>query len=353
MNSRISGFKATPALMRDFRLAARSEMTVLILGPTGSGKSTAARAIHAAGDRMSKPFISVNLATLHEGTFESELFGHERGAFTGAESRRVGRFELAQNGTLFLDEIGELPLSLQGRLLEFLQSKVITPVGGNREICLNVRIIAATNRDLAADVEAGRFREDLYHRLRVLSIRLAGINEMADSFDNIVHKVLEDLCSEHGRLVHRLSEEVAQRLEQHPWPGNFRELRHVLEYCVLASEGTEIVPADLPAWFRSSKQPHGVTTSSDPLDESRKERVTVASESLKYNDVMHDFERDYLAQKLTAFHGKVSLTSRRLSMSKTTLLRRMRLLGLRVTAEGDVFRDDNGKAAALRKCETL
>lgn len=302
------------------RLAERSDVNVLITGPTGSGKSRLAREIHEASPRSGRPFVTVNLATLHEGTFESELFGHERGAFTGADQRRAGRIESAQGGTLFLDEIGELTPRLQARLLEFLQSKRITPVGGNREIQADVRVIAATHRDLPRAVAAREFREDLFHRLRVLTIGLVSLQDRPDDFDGLVHGVLEELTAASGRSLLRISEEVAASLEAHDWPGNLRELRNVLEYAVLASEGPEITSDDLPTWFREpacsvTPAPGALGVAETPL-------------TLDFHGTLAAFEKDYLRRALQRYRGRVNLTARQIGMNKTTLIRRMRVYGL-------------------------
>jgi DNA-binding NtrC family response regulator len=180
--------------------------------------------------RRDKPFVVVNLATLHDGTLESELFGRERGAYTGADTRRVGKLELAQGGTVFLDEIGELPLRLQARLLEFLQSRTICPMGSNRETKLDVRVIAATHQPLQRKVRDGAFREDLFHRLRVIEIGLPSLSDLGENFGEILHSVLASVCRS-GKQVLRIHPEVADRMEAYPWPGNFRELLQCPRVC--------------------------------------------------------------------------------------------------------------------------
>jgi two-component system response regulator AtoC len=301
-------------------LACRSDVNVLITGPTGTGKSRLAEEIHRKSARRGGPFVVVNLASLHEGTLESELFGHERGAFTGADSRRTGRLEQAQGGTVFLDEIGELTPRLQARLLEFLQAKRIVPVGGSREARLDVRVIAATHRNLPLSVAAGAFREDLFHRLRVIAMELPPLIHRSDEFDTILHACLDDICARTGRRLLRLSAEVAEALENHDWPGNIRELRNVLEFAVLASDSGEVRAQDLPAWFGAKPEISENVLKTGAVDPGLS--------GLDYASAMSRFEKSYLALQVDRSRGRISQTARRIGMSKTTLLRRLKEYGL-------------------------
>ncbi len=302
-------------------IAKRSDATVLIMGPTGTGKSTLAREIHDSGTRQNQPFVTVNLATVHENTLESELFGHEKGAFTGADARRVGRLEMARGGTVFLDEIGELSPRLQARLLEFLQSRTIIPVGGNREIALNVRVIAATHQDLERAVRAGTFREDLFYRLRLLPIRTLPLIERTEDFDSIVHDCLEAVCREAKRSILRLSEDVARRLEAHHWPGNFRELRNVLEYAVLASSDGVIRVEYLPAWFVRGRSDSATATESD---DSAQLGVAEFKLSMSYDESIGRFEREFLLRALNRNRWRINRTAAAIGLNKATLIRRIR-----------------------------
>lgn len=314
--------KVPKDLQNLFTIASRSESTVLLTGGTGTGKTSLARAIHERSVRKDKAFVSVNLATLHEGTLESELFGHERGAFTGADQKRIGKFEFAQGGTVFLDEIGELPLRLQSRLLDFLQSKTITPVGSNREMKLDVRVIAATHKDLNLAVQKGQFREDLFHRLRVITIPLKSLKERFSEFDALVHQCLTDLYTQTGKSILRLSPSVAERLENYDWPGNIRELRNVLEYAVQSCEGDEIQLKDLPLWLiQDRKNPQ----------ESRVEAVLGLLElplTLDFQSNLEKFEKEFFKRALSRNGGRLNRTARQIGVNKTTLLRRLRAYGL-------------------------
>ncbi len=316
------------AIERQIRIATGSEAHVLILGPTGSGKTTLARRIHEEGSRKGKPFVTVNLATLHEGTLESELFGHERGAFTGADQRRTGKLELAQGGTVFLDEIAELPLRLQARLLEFLQFRTVSPVGSTRELRLDVRIIAATHQNLQKRVAEGSFREDLLHRLRVVCFRVPSLAERAEDFGSIVHDCLESVCREHGRQVLALDEEVARGFEDYLWPGNLRELGNVLEYAVLACGDGRLAWKHLPDWFVHALEQQREARSAADQPGGILERAEIPM-TLDYQASLARFEKVFLKWALQRFRGRINHTAREIRMSKATLIRRIRTYELR------------------------
>ena len=308
-----------------FEMACRSDATVLINGATGTGKTSLAREIHDRGARRGRPFVVINLACIHEGTLESELFGHEKGAFTGADRRRIGKLEAAQGGTVFLDEVGELPPRLQARLLDFLQSKTICPVGGNRDVHLDVRVIAATHRNLEQSVRRNEFREDLFHRLRVVPIPIKSLRERNEEFEGILNVCLVEIASREGRLSLTLSGDAYEKLTNYPWPGNIRELRNVLEFAVLASKGPEITPADLPSWFLKALE-------SEPEIDPKVAVLGIAEVplTLDFHRTFARFEKNYLGLALGRYGGKVSLTARKIGISKTTLLRRIRAYSIQI-----------------------
>jgi DNA-binding NtrC family response regulator len=224
--------------------------TVLVEGESGTGKELVARALASLGPRRNKPFIAVNVGALPESLLESELFGHEKGAFTGAAERRLGRFELADGGTLFLDEISDIPQSTQVKLLRVLEEREFTRVGGVQSISVNVRVITAANRPLREYVEEGSFRSDLYYRLNVLSIYLPPLRERADDIPLLVRRFIRDFTAQHDRPFPGISAAAMEMLVQYPWPGNVRELRNLVESMVVLSHGRELEPDDLPRQIR-------------------------------------------------------------------------------------------------------
>jgi transcriptional regulator with PAS, ATPase and Fis domain len=224
--------------------------TVLIEGESGTGKELVARAIHLLSNRRNKPFIAVNVGALPETLLESELFGHEKGAFTGAAERRLGRFELASTGTLFLDEIGEIPPATQVKLLRVLEEREFMRVGGTQPIHVDVRVIAATNQPLRELVEDGRFRADLFYRLNVLRIYLPPLRERPADIPILVRRFIQDYSKQHDRPFRGISAEAMQLLVDYPWPGNVRELRNLVESMVVLAPDHEIQPGDLPRHIR-------------------------------------------------------------------------------------------------------
>lgn len=243
----------SPALLQalgELERVSQSQATVLLLGESGTGKELFARAVHLASGRRDRPFIKVNCSAIPDTLFESELFGHERGAFTGASQARSGWFEQAHGGTIFLDEIGELPLAMQAKLLRTLQEGTLVRLGGTREVRIDVRLVAATNRDLAREVDAGRFRQDLFYRLNVVPIRLPSLRERREDIHPLALHFLNRANQAHQRNVH-LAPEALTLLEQHPWPGNVREMGNVIERLVLLADHPMVQAPELARYLES------------------------------------------------------------------------------------------------------
>jgi DNA-binding NtrC family response regulator len=244
----------SPAMQAIFKLVlkiARSSVTVLLRGESGTGKELIARAIHRHSQRSANPFFAINCAAIPETLLESELFGYERGAFTGADRRKIGLFEAATGSTLFLDEIGDLSPGLQGKILRALQEKEIRRIGGNASVPVDVRVVAATNRDLEAMMREGRFREDLYYRINVLPIVLPPLRTRPEDVVPLTRLFLERAAAEHGKAIEGISADALARLTAYSWPGNVRELSAILERAVLLADGPQIEPDDLPEEIRA------------------------------------------------------------------------------------------------------
>jgi transcriptional regulator with GAF, ATPase, and Fis domain len=252
-----------PSIRRLLALAARiapQETTVLVLGESGTGKELIARGIHQQSRRQGGPFVAINCAAITETLLESELFGHEKGAFTGAFAQKKGKLELAEGGTVFLDEIGELAPGLQAKLLRVLQQREFERVGGTRTFRLNIRLIAATNRDLAEQVRAGRFRDDLYHRLNVISLLMPPLRDRREDVPLLAAHFLKSAVERCGRRVVALSSEAEQLLTAYDWPGNIRELENAIERAVVLGFSDTVQPEDLPETIRAQEAPeHGLS----------------------------------------------------------------------------------------------
>ncbi len=257
----------------------RTDANVLLLGKSGTGKELVANMVHRSSPRREKPFVAVNCAALTETLLESELFGHEKGAFTGAVKRKPGRFELAEGGTLFLDEIGEMSGQLQAKLLRALEERKITRVGGTEEIAINVRVISATNRDLEAEMEEGDFREDLYFRLNVFPIRIPSLSERPDDIPLLANYFAKKSGYEHGNL----DPDVLQLLKEYNWRGNVRELKNIIERAIILSDGDRIEPEHIAIRTQKPMEQRSVPDSADGLDEMEKAAVVDALEKAKGN----------------------------------------------------------------------
>ncbi|NNE44272.1 MAG: sigma-54-dependent Fis family transcriptional regulator, partial [Gemmatimonadetes bacterium] len=303
------------------RRVAAADTTLLILGETGVGKEWLARAIHGEGPRAAGPFVAINCGAIPEGLLESELFGHKAGSFTGAVQDRRGHFETAHGGTLFLDEVGETPRQVQVRLLRVLQERVIQAVGSEREIPVDVRVMAATNRDPEDEIRSGALRQDLYYRLGVVSLTLPPLRDRREDIPALVENYFDIYRARLGRNVLGIDRGAMDALVAHSWPGNVRELINVMERAVLLCNGEEITRADLPEAVTGDHP--GVTRSvgasdlfTKPLREARREAAAA-------------FERDYLIHHLEACGGRIAETARRAGVTPRALFDRMQQLGLR------------------------
>ena len=304
----------SPAMLRVRDTIARvadTELPVLVRGESGTGKELVAQALHQQSARRARPFVAVNSAAISRELVESELFGHERGAFTGAVARRVGKLEAADGGTLLLDELGDMPMETQAKLLRALETRQIERVGGARPIDVDVRVVAATHADLEADVERGRFRRDLYYRLRVVEITLPPLRERPGDVPLLVERLSSRIAARSGRPVRPPSPRAMQALAAHRWPGNVRELRNVLEQANALAEGPLLEPWDLAL--------DGVTSAAAPdvgFAEAKRRAV-------------EDFERRYLSAALAAHGGNVSRTADAIGMVRQSLQQKLRELGMR------------------------
>ncbi len=286
---------------------ADAEATVLITGESGTGKEVVARALHERSRRKGGPFVAINCTAVPESLIESELFGHVRGAFTDARASRPGLFVEANGGTLLLDEIGELPLSVQPKLLRALQERRVRPVGGNAEVPFDARIVAATNRDLDAAVEERRFREDLYYRVNVLHVELPPVRARGSDVLLLAQRFLEDFAARAGKEVVGLSPAAAERLLAYSWPGNVREIQNCIERAVALTRYQEITVDDLPAKIREHRPSHVLVAGDDP------------SELVPLEEV----ERRYILRVLEAAGGNKTLAARILGLDRKTLHRKL------------------------------
>jgi formate hydrogenlyase transcriptional activator len=293
--------------LHQVEIVAPTDATVLVLGETGTGKELIARAIHDASPRRRRPFIKMNCAAIPSSLLESELFGHERGAFTGAVAQRIGRFELADGGTLFLDEVGEIPLELQPKLLRVLQEQEFERLGGTRTLRVDVRVVAATNRDLHGMVGTQRFRDDLYYRLNVFPIAIPPLRERPEDIEALVHHFVARFARRMQRRIETIPDDTLAALRRHPWPGNVRELENLIQRAVILSTGVElrVPPAALEA-----------------------PRSRIANDD---SDTLGGLERAHVMRVLEETNWIMSGSrgaAARLGLKRTTLQSRLKRLGL-------------------------
>jgi two-component system nitrogen regulation response regulator GlnG len=316
-----------------------SDVTVLVTGESGTGKELIARAIHINSQRIGKPFVALNCAAIPHELLENELFGHERGAFTGATDRKAGKFEQAHGGTLFLDEIGDMPLELQAKLLRVLQEKEITRTGGSQTIQVNVRIVAATNQNLAKQVKNKEFREDLYYRLNVVPISLPALRERRDDIPILVEFFLQRAKQDLGIQSMECSKEALELLKSHDWPGNVRELENAIKRATLLSPNQVLTPPDFPGLLESGRV-RGEDESLEALV-ARKLEKSLAQMNLQemnnlYEMVLHQVERPLINIVLGKTRGNQVQTADILGINRNTLRKKIKTLEIDVKRGHDV-----------------
>jgi two-component system nitrogen regulation response regulator GlnG len=304
----------------------QSSATVLITGESGSGKELVARALHRHSARAQKPFIAINTAAMPKDLLESELFGHERGSFTGAQQQRRGRFEQAEGGTLFLDEIGDMPAELQTRLLRVLSDGTFYRVGGHQQIKSNVRVIAATHQDLEARVRDGAFREDLYHRLNVIRLRLPSLRERAEDVPLLAKHFLLASAKQLGVEPKRLSDEALQHLSRLEFKGNVRQLENLCHWLTVMAPGQVVDVGDLPAEFRD--QSGGVATDWVSALGHEAERRLLRGETGILDELSRQFERTLISKALERTGGRRIEAAALLGMGRNTITRKIQELGM-------------------------
>lgn len=296
-------------LKEQITMAAQSNSRVMILGESGSGKELVAQLLHETSSRSGGPFVEVNCAAIPQELIESELFGHERGSFTGAFERKKGKFELADNGTLFLDEIGDMSLQTQAKVLRVLETQEFQRVGGSKNIKVDVRIISATNKDLAEEVKKGNFREDLYFRLNVIPIKVPSLRERLEDIPELVDNFLDIFAAEYGQQKKEITEDAVKMLQKHPWPGNIRELKNVLERLVIMTPSRTITVADMFMPESPGSDYFSFSTLRDARDA---------------------FEKDFIIKKLDENAWNISKTAEVLDMERSNLHRKIKAYDIKV-----------------------
>jgi DNA-binding NtrC family response regulator len=313
---------SSPAMNQIFQIIERvaaTDVNVLILGESGTGKELAAREIHRRGPRASMPFVALNCAALPDSLIESELFGHEKGAFTGAIARREGKFEHADGGTLFLDEIGDMAPATQAKVLRVLEEMRFEPLGSHQSMSVDVRIICATHRDLSQAIDRSEFREDLYYRIRVVTLEIPPLRERREDIESLLEHFGRSYSEKYRIEWGGFTESARNKLLQYPWPGNVRELRNLVERCVVLSMKGAIDVEDLPAEVCSfDVRDQGGATSANP-------------EELPYEEARAAFERDYLMRVLERHGGNISQAALAMGLHRQTLQYKLKQLGIRKT----------------------
>jgi DNA-binding NtrC family response regulator len=320
---------------------ARVDTSVLIRGESGTGKELVARAIHMNGPRKDERFVAINCSAIPENLIESEFFGHEKGAFTGADSRKIGKFQYADGGTLFLDEIGDVSATLQVKLLRALQEQRFTPVGSNREVEVNVRIVAATNRNLEEMIKRGEFREDLFYRLNVLPIFLPPLRERKDDIGSLLNHFLDKFNTTYGKKISGVADDAMELMTKYNWPGNIRELENVMEHAFVIEGGDKISPASLPDSIRGLSRSVGKSAvAQDNIDAGASAKDNLAFnldlENLDFQTQKEEFEKHFIISALKVFNGRINQTALHANIPKKTLLRKLEKYGLSAKDYQDV-----------------
>ena len=331
---------------------ARVDTAVLIRGESGTGKELVAKALHFNGPRKDNRFVTINCSAIPETLIESEFFGHEKGAFTGADSRKIGKFQYADGGTLFLDEIGDVTPGMQVKLLRALQEKKFTPVGSNREVEVNVRIVAATNRNLEEMIKKGEFREDLFYRLNVLPIQLPPLRERKNDIEVLAQHFVEKFNQEYGKQITGLAPDAMEIVKGHSWPGNIRELENVIEHAFVLETAKQLTLESLPETLTAGKSSGATLALEDDLDlesDDLGEETGLSELSLGEGPVLstldgrgfkldirkldfqankEEFERQFLISALKTFKGRINQTALHANIPKKTLLRKLEKYGI-------------------------
>ncbi len=312
----IGSSKPIREMKKQIKIAAPTSGWILITGENGTGKELVARSIHHNSHRQDQSFVEVNCAAIPEELIESELFGHEKGSFTGATTQRRGKFDQAHRGTLFLDEIGDMSLKTQAKVLRILQERKFERVGGNKTIEVDVRVIAATNKDLEKEIAAGNFREDLYYRLNVIPFHVPPLRERSADIPHLATHFLEYFCSKESRETKRLDDDAMQAIQSYSWPGNVRELKNLIERLVIMSPGNTITRAQLPQSICG--KPHSAST--------EQSSITLSADTFRC--AKEEFEKEFLTQKLEENEWNISRTAESIEIERSNLHRKIKSYGI-------------------------
>ncbi len=304
-------------LKEQISIVAPTNAWILIMGENGTGKELVARSIHRKSRRSLKPFVEVNCAAIPEELIESELFGHEKGAFTGATSKKRGKFDLANEGTIFLDEVADMSQKAQAKILRILQEKTFERVGGNRLISTDVRVLAATNKDLELEMEEGRFRQDLYYRLNVIPLHVPPLRDRREDIPLLVTRFIHDFSLKEGEVEKTMSNEALEKLMRHDWPGNVRELKNIVERLVIMTPGRVINVADIPPLQKTENGQRSETAD-----------IPIPSDLDSLREARQDFEKQFIMKKLKEFEGNISRTAEAIGLERSNLHRKIKSFGL-------------------------